>query len=105
MFKIVHGGDTKKTENTMRRELIVWLRLKHPTMVPLLGTAKVESPFPALISQWMPSGTLYMYLMRGTITDSVKDELTKGVAGGLGYCSSVPRKLLLLFLMSFSALK
>lgn len=59
----------------MRRELIVWLRLKHPTMVPLLRTAKVESPFPALISQWMPSGTLYMYLMQGTITDSVKDEL------------------------------
>lgn len=72
----------------MRRELIVWLRLKHPTMVPLLRTAKVESPFPALISQWMPSGTLYMYLMQGTITDSVKDELTKGVAGGLN-CTQI----------------
>ncbi|KAG1777033.1 kinase-like domain-containing protein, partial [Suillus placidus] len=48
------------------RELKVWLRLsKHQTIVPLLGIAHVESPLPALISQWMPSGTLYMYLEQG----------------------------------------
>jgi hypothetical protein len=60
----------------MRRELKVWLRLsKHPTIVPLLGIAHVGSPFPALISQWMPSGTLYMYLEQGTISAFAKVEL------------------------------
>ncbi|KAG0702927.1 kinase-like domain-containing protein [Suillus ampliporus] len=72
----------------MRRELVVWLRLKHPTIVPLLGTANVESPFPALISQWMLSGTLYMYLEQGTITPSDKVGLVRGVADGLKYLHS-----------------
>jgi hypothetical protein len=56
----------------MHRELKVWLRLKHPTIVPLLGIANVDSPFPALISQWMPSGTLYIYLNEATLTPSAK---------------------------------
>ncbi|KAG1719349.1 kinase-like domain-containing protein [Suillus lakei] len=71
----------------MRRELKVWLRLsKHPTIVPLLGIAHVGSPFPALISQWMPSGTLYRYLEeQGTITASAK---VTGVVLGLKYLHS-----------------
>ncbi|KAG0693835.1 hypothetical protein DFH29DRAFT_1006882 [Suillus ampliporus] len=100
VFKIVPGRAMEKTEKAMRRELMMWLRLKHLTMAPLPGIAKVESPFPALISQWMPSGTLYMHLEQGTITDSAKVELAKGIADGFMYRSSVPAKLLLLFLMS-----
>jgi len=46
----------------MLRELDVWLRLKHSTIVPLLGTARVESPLLALVSRWMSSGTLSEYL-------------------------------------------
>jgi len=46
----------------MLRELDVWLRLKHSTIVPLLGTAQVESPLLALVSQWMSCGTLVKYL-------------------------------------------
>ncbi|KAG1724247.1 kinase-like domain-containing protein [Suillus lakei] len=54
----------------IHRELEVWLRLsKHPTIVPLLGIAYVESPLPALISQWMPSGTLHMYLEQVSLVD------------------------------------
>ncbi|KAG1878180.1 kinase-like domain-containing protein [Suillus subluteus] len=73
----------------MHRELKVWIRLsKHQTIVPLLGTAHVGSPCPALVSQWMPSGTLYMYLEQATITASNKVELIRGVADGLRYLHS-----------------
>ncbi|KAG2755326.1 kinase-like protein, partial [Suillus brevipes Sb2] len=73
----------------IRREFVVWLRLKHYTIVPLLGIAHVESPFPALISQWMPSGTLCMYLEQGTITISARVELASpGIADGLKYLHS-----------------
>ncbi|KAG1802469.1 uncharacterized protein BJ212DRAFT_1397715 [Suillus subaureus] len=75
VFKIDPGRTMEKIEKTMRRELLVWLRLKHSTIVPLLGTATVESPFPALVSQWMSSGTLYMYLEQVTATVSTKIEL------------------------------
>ncbi|KAG1760024.1 kinase-like domain-containing protein [Suillus occidentalis] len=89
VFKVDPGRGIEKTEKAMRRELMVWLRLKHSTIVPLLGIALVESPFPALISQWMPSGTLYVYLKDATaFTASAKVGLAKGVADGLQYLHS-----------------
>ncbi|KAG1721518.1 kinase-like domain-containing protein [Suillus lakei] len=88
VFKLDPGRAMEKNENTIRRELKVWLRLsKHPTIVPLLGTANVESPYPALVSQWMSSGTLSMYLKR-VIAVSAKVELVMGVADGLNYLHS-----------------
>ncbi|KAG1724264.1 kinase-like domain-containing protein [Suillus lakei] len=61
----------------MHRELKLWLRLsKHKTIVPLLGIAYVDSPLPALVSQWMPSGTLDMYLEKqGSISALAKVKL------------------------------
>ncbi|KAG1721529.1 kinase-like domain-containing protein [Suillus lakei] len=75
----------EKLERAMRRELKVWLILSnYPTIVPLLGIADVESALPALISQWMPSGTIKTYLeTHGTITASVKVQLVMGIAEGL----------------------
>lgn len=59
---IDHKRTMAKIEKAMRRELRVWFRLRHSTIVPLLGIAYVESPLPALVSQWMPFGTLDIYL-------------------------------------------
>ncbi|KAJ8597342.1 hypothetical protein M405DRAFT_555123 [Rhizopogon salebrosus TDB-379] len=90
-----------KIEKGVLRELKVWLRLRHPTIVPLLGIAHLESPLPALISQWMPSGTLYIYLEKRatTLTALAKDTLAKGVADGLKYRSSIFILKLFLFLI------
>ncbi|KAG2342555.1 kinase-like protein [Suillus weaverae] len=88
-LNIAPGRAVEKYEKAMRRELEVWLKLsKHPTIVPLLGIAQVGFPLPVLVSQWMPSGTLYVYLKRATITASNKVELVKGVANGLEYLHS-----------------
>jgi len=46
----------------MLRELQIWLKLKHSTIVPLHGTAQIDSPLLALVSEWMPSGKLSDYL-------------------------------------------
>ncbi|KAG1865885.1 kinase-like domain-containing protein, partial [Suillus subalutaceus] len=72
------------------RELRVWLKLQHPTIVPLLGIAKVQdSLFPALISEWMSSGTLFTYFKeQGTISASTQIKLARGVADGLEYLHS-----------------
>ncbi|KAG1865883.1 kinase-like domain-containing protein [Suillus subalutaceus] len=90
VFKIDPGRAVEKYKKAMHRELRVWLRLsKHQTIVPLLGTAHVGSLCPALVSQWMPSGTLYMYLEKqGTITALAKVKLVRGVADGLRYLHS-----------------
>ncbi|KAG1777035.1 kinase-like domain-containing protein [Suillus placidus] len=80
---------SKGKAEEMYRELKVWLRLEHPTIVPLLGIAHVDSPLPALISQWMPFGTLYIYLEEATLTASARGGLVKGVADGLNYLQSM----------------
>ncbi|KAG0694441.1 kinase-like domain-containing protein [Suillus ampliporus] len=88
VFKIDPGRAMEKIEKGIHREISVWLRLKHSTIVPLLGTANVGSPFPALVSQWMSSGTLYAYLEgAATLTPSAKVALVMGVADGLKYRS------------------
>ncbi|KAJ8589281.1 kinase-like protein [Rhizopogon salebrosus TDB-379] len=86
VFKTDSRRTMEKFEKAMLRELEVWLRLKHSTIVPLLGTTRVaESPLLALVSQWMPSGTLYEYLGKQAtiITPSARIELAKGIAEGL----------------------
>ncbi|KAG1812495.1 kinase-like domain-containing protein [Suillus subaureus] len=89
VFVVDHPTAMGKIKKRMYRELKVWLRLKHPTIVPLLGIANVDSSLPALVSQWMPFGTLYVYLEETTLTASAKVGLVKGVADGLNYLQSM----------------
>jgi serine/threonine protein kinase len=102
VLNIDPGRAVEKYDKAMRREIKVWLRLsKHQTIVPLLGIAYVGFPLPVLVSKWMPSGTLYMYLEKqGTITDLAKADLARGVADGLRYRSWIAILLLFLCLMS-----
>ncbi|KAG1834868.1 kinase-like domain-containing protein [Suillus variegatus] len=85
-----HLKSGKKLQSGMDREIAVWLKLsKSDYIVPLLGTVKLFSPesLPALVSEWMPSGTLDQYLEKyaETLTVSTRVELTRGVAGGINY--------------------
>ncbi|KAG2153882.1 kinase-like domain-containing protein [Suillus clintonianus] len=89
VFKVDPGRGIEKNEKATRRELMVWLRLNDPTIVPLLGIAYIEPPFPALVSRWMPSGTLYTYIEEATtLSTSGRVALAKGVADGLMYLHS-----------------
>ncbi|KAG1831662.1 kinase-like domain-containing protein [Suillus subalutaceus] len=89
VFMTDRSKSVEEFEKRIRRELKVWLRLKHPTIVPLLGIAYVDPPLPALVSQWMSSGTLYIYLEEATtITVSTKVRLAKGIVDGLNYLHS-----------------
>ncbi|KAJ8596199.1 hypothetical protein M405DRAFT_877781, partial [Rhizopogon salebrosus TDB-379] len=47
-FLIDHGRAMAKMEKGVgQRELTVWLKLRHSTIVPLLGIAFLDHPFPA----------------------------------------------------------
>ncbi|KAG0708297.1 kinase-like domain-containing protein [Suillus ampliporus] len=60
----------------MLRELQVWLMLNPSTIVPLLGTAcRVDSPLLALVSEWMPFGTLKEYLETHATTLNSSDRI------------------------------
>ncbi|KAJ8580210.1 kinase-like protein [Rhizopogon salebrosus TDB-379] len=89
VFKIDYGKMIEKTCMRILRELRVWLRLNHPTIVPLLGIAYIDPLFPAFVSQWMSSGTLYTYLHKqASISTSARRLLIRDVADGLNYLHS-----------------
>lgn len=52
----------RKVSLKVRRELEIWKRLNHPNVLPFLGIATGFGPSIALVSEWMPNGTLHEFL-------------------------------------------
>jgi hypothetical protein len=46
----------------VRRELKLWGRLKHDSILPLWGVATDFGPYPAMICPWADNGALTGYL-------------------------------------------
>jgi hypothetical protein len=57
------------------REICIWTKLKHQYVLPLYGTVEGFGLFRALVSPWMPNGTLDFYLNRTHKTLSMMDKL------------------------------
>lgn len=41
---------------------MVWLRLKHPQVLPLYGVVSDFGPYPSMVCPWMDKGNLNNYL-------------------------------------------
>ncbi|KAG2153678.1 kinase-like domain-containing protein [Suillus bovinus] len=87
VFIINPRRSLQKLQSAMDREVAVWLKLsKSDYVVPLLDIANLSpESLPALVSEWMPSGTLDQYLQKDAKTLAARVELSKGVAGGVNY--------------------
>jgi len=45
------------------REVLIWKRLSHPNVLPLLGVSVSENPqYFRIISEWMPNGNVIEYI-------------------------------------------
>jgi serine/threonine protein kinase len=51
-----------KTRQRIRREILVWQRLNHENVLPLLGTVSHFGRFMSMVSPWMDNGSLMQYL-------------------------------------------
>lgn len=75
----------QKAKKRLRREVAVWIRLKHAHIVTLHGTVSGFGTLPALVSTWMHNGALSGYLERTSLTMGQKLKLLKQVVDGLRY--------------------
>ncbi|KAG2060044.1 kinase-like protein [Suillus hirtellus] len=75
----------------VRRELKVWGRLKHDTILPLWGVATDFGPYPAMICPWAENGALTGYLERqeSSLSSHDKFSLLNDIALGLQYRNSM----------------
>ncbi|KAG1867297.1 hypothetical protein DFJ58DRAFT_130842 [Suillus subalutaceus] len=67
---------TRKTAKRVRRELKVWGRLKHHSILPLCGVAKDFGPHPAMICPWADNGALTGFLERQQAMLSSQDKFS-----------------------------
>ncbi|KAG0696064.1 kinase-like domain-containing protein [Suillus ampliporus] len=75
----------QKATNRLRREVAVWIKLRHPHVLTLHGTVSEFGLLPALVSTWMDNGALHGYLENTVLTMEQKLQLLKQVIDGLGY--------------------
>ncbi|KAF8129311.1 kinase-like domain-containing protein [Boletus edulis] len=63
-IKTYSGEDSKfsKKQKRLRREIKVWLDLRHDNVLPLLGTTMGFGQFPAMVCPWVENGALTSYL-------------------------------------------
>ncbi|KAG1831048.1 kinase-like domain-containing protein [Suillus variegatus] len=80
----------RKNSRRVRRELKVWGRLKHDTILPLWGVATDFGPYPAMICPWAENGALTGYLEReeSSLSSHDKFSLLNDIALGLQYLHS-----------------
>ncbi|KAG1860937.1 kinase-like domain-containing protein [Suillus subluteus] len=75
----------KRAKKRLRREVAVWIKLRHAHVLTLHGTVSGFAPLPALVSKWMDNGALSGYLERTSLTMEQKLKLLKQVVDGLRY--------------------
>ncbi|KAG8214299.1 kinase-like domain-containing protein [Butyriboletus roseoflavus] len=85
-------GTHRQISLEIRRELEIWRRLDHPNVLPFLGITTGFSPFIALVSDWMPNGTLRQFLLQNdaTMTIEFRLQLLVDISSGLEYLHSLP---------------
>ncbi|KIJ12549.1 hypothetical protein PAXINDRAFT_14625 [Paxillus involutus ATCC 200175] len=83
------GNDAEKKKR-LKREIRVWLNLKHINVLPLFGTTMGFGQFPAMVCPWLEDGPLTSYLERrdDRLTMGKRLVLLHDVAVGLQYLHS-----------------
>ncbi|KAG1805817.1 kinase-like domain-containing protein [Suillus subaureus] len=86
-FPILSDREYVRINKDLDREILIWAVLEHQYVLPLYGTVEGFGPFRALVSPWMPNGTLNSYLNHAHETLSMMDRLRllKQITEGLQY--------------------
>lgn len=87
--KIMAVNHLESMRRKIRREAIIWLKLDHPNVLPLLGFADDEDfqPFGAFISPWCDNGNSEQYIekFKDSLDFDSRLKLILGTAEGVGY--------------------
>ncbi|KAF8438558.1 kinase-like domain-containing protein [Boletus edulis BED1] len=92
-YFVFSGEESEAINKDLRRELGLWRRLDfdHQNIVPLLGVTKWHGPLDAIVSAWMPNGTLHSFLKDAGKTHTLvqRFSILRGIASCLEYLHSI----------------
>ncbi|KAG1785789.1 kinase-like domain-containing protein [Suillus plorans] len=84
-FPHLSDAEVARINHRIGRELSIWAMLEHRYILCLYGTVQGFGLFRAVVSPWMPNGTLNSYLNRADLTEMDKLTLFKQIVEGLKY--------------------
>ncbi|KAK6996818.1 kinase-like domain-containing protein [Favolaschia claudopus] len=88
-MRMFQGTDQRDIRRKFCREALVWQRLRHPYIVPLIGIDTESFPSSlSMVSPWMKNGTVIKYLSRFSDSHarvSAVDGLIREIAQGLAF--------------------
>lgn len=67
-YLLISQVDERRIRARLRREIMVWQRLHHKNVLPLLGIVNKQSRV-GMVSPWIEAGNLNQYIRRANITD------------------------------------
>jgi len=84
-LRVYRGDDQEMLKKIFCKEVVVWKRLSHPNILPLIGVSNTLFPF-CMVSPWMENGNVMEYLRSNPGTDRV--QLLTDIGNGLKYLHS-----------------
>ncbi|KAJ6589746.1 kinase-like domain-containing protein [Mycena capillaripes] len=87
-MRMFQGTDQRHMRRKFCREALVWQRLRHPYIVPLIGIDTESFPSSlCMVSPWMKNGTVIKYLsgVRGAERQTTVNRLIQEIAEGLAF--------------------
>ncbi|KAG2033944.1 kinase-like domain-containing protein [Suillus americanus] len=85
-FPNLSDRECVRINKNLDRETSIWAALKHQYVLPFHGTVEQFGPFRALVSPWMPNGTLNSYLdSHETLSMVDRLRLLEQITEGLQY--------------------
>ncbi|OCB90803.1 kinase-like protein [Sanghuangporus baumii] len=75
--------DNPEVIKLIEREVRLWSKLNHPNILPLLGYTVEQHGLPALISEFMDSGTILKYVQAHPVSDIM--HMVLGLVEGVSY--------------------
>lgn len=79
-----NSGHEMRLPKRAAKELIAWVQLDHPNILPLLGFAVFNGSL-SMVSPWMSNGDLRAYLLKNNISNLDRIDFCEQILGGLVY--------------------
>ncbi|KZT61289.1 kinase-like protein [Calocera cornea HHB12733] len=90
-LKQLRGGKEvqEKIARRHHREMLIWSKLRHPNILPFLGSAQFGSAAPCFVSPWIAHGDVGAYIKSTPTADRVR--IIRGMVQGITYLHTQPR--------------
>ncbi|KAF9789359.1 kinase-like domain-containing protein [Thelephora terrestris] len=84
-LRVYRDDDVRKARKLFCKEVVMWRKISHPNIVPLLGVSEAPAPI-SMVSEWMPNGDVRSYVEKNPEVSRL--QLLLDISRGLSFLHS-----------------